>query len=203
MEQMCEINQPREIDQYKQNRYVGRNRRLMHEWSAIDQRFKDDPDITYIIRKRNPDNLPIQYEIVFKVKTFCNVQEPDGNGLRQPVCADTFRMHITIPNNYPAVDSKLEFKFITHDEQGKEIPHPWHPNIRFFGDFAGRVCLNTPACGTFTDLAWYIDRVMSYLKYEKYHAQNTPPFPEDNIVAEWVLEQAEPNGWIEKLRNEN
>ena len=35
----------REIDQYKQNRYVGRNRRLMYEWSAIDQRLKDDPDI--------------------------------------------------------------------------------------------------------------------------------------------------------------
>ncbi|MGP1447536.1 MAG: hypothetical protein ACTTKO_08475 [Candidatus Limimorpha sp.] len=191
----------REIDEYKNNRYVGKNRRLMHEWLAIDQRFHDDPSIIYIIRKRNADNLPIMYEIVFKVKSFCGVLDPDENGLRKPFCADVFRMNIKIPNNYPAVDSKLEFKFITTDEEGKEIPHPWHPNIRYFGDFAGRVCLNTPACGTFTDLAWYVDRVIAYLKYEKYHALNTPPFPEDNAVAEWITEQAEPNGWIEELRN--
>ena len=200
---MEQAEQVREIDQYKQMRFVGRNRRLMHEWSAIDQRFRDDKDITYIIRKRNADNLPTQYEIIFKVKSFCNIAEPDANGLCKPVIADEFHMNITIPNNYPAVDSKLEFKFLTKNHEGKEIPHPWHPNIRFFGDFAGRVCLNTPACGTFTDLAWYVDRVMLYLKYEKYHALNTPPFPEDNKVAEWVLEQAEPNGWIEQFRNEN
>ena len=97
--------EPREIDQYKNNRYVGRNRRLMHEWSAIDQRFHDDPDISYLIKKRNPDNLPVQYEFIFKVKSFCNVQEPDENGLCLPVFADVFRMNINIPNNYPAVDS--------------------------------------------------------------------------------------------------
>ena len=197
------MEQAREIDQFKQNRYVGRNRRLMHEWSAIDQRFHDDPVISYTITRRNQDNLPTQYEVVFKVTSFCNVEDPDEKGLRKPITADEFRMNITIPNNYPAVDSKLEFKFICKDAQGNEIPHPWHPNIRFYGDFAGRVCLNTPACGTFTDLAWYIDRVMSYLRYEKYHALNTPPFPEDNLVAEWILEQAEPNGWIEELRKKN
>ena len=197
------MEQAREIDQYKQNRYVGRNRRLMHEWSAIDQRFHDDPVISYTITRRNQENLPTQYEVVFKVKSFCNVEEPDEKGLCKPITADVFRMNITIPNNYPAVDSKLEFKFICKDAEGKEIPHPWHPNIRFFGDFAGRVCLNTPACGTFTDLAWYIDRVMLYLKYEKYHALNIPPFPEDNKVAEWILEQAEPQGWIEELRSKN
>lgn len=197
------MEQAREIDQYKQIRFVGRNRRLMHEWLAIDQRFHDDAVISYTITRRNQDNLPTQYEIVFKVTSFCNVEEPDENGLCKPITADEFRMHITIPNNYPAVDSKLEFKFLTKDAEGKDIPHPWHPNIRFFGDFAGRVCLNTPACGTFTDLAWYIDRVMSYLRYEKYHALNTPPFPEDNKVAEWILEQAEPNGWIEALRAKN
>ena len=67
---MEEAEQMREIDQYKQMRFVGRNRRLMHEWSAIDQRFREDKDITYIIRKRNADNLPTQYEIIFKVKSF-------------------------------------------------------------------------------------------------------------------------------------
>ena len=38
-------------------------------------------------------------------------------------------------------------------------------------------------------------RVERYLKYLDYHAQNTYPFPEDLDVAEWVREEAEPNGW--------
>ena len=82
-----------------------------------------------------------------------------------------------------------------------EIPHPWHPNIRYYGDFAGRVCLNAEAFGSFTDLSWYIDRVARYLTFETYHAKiGVPPFPEDDTVAEWVIKQAEPQGWIEELK---
>ncbi|MBQ5997743.1 MAG: hypothetical protein IJL64_07775 [Bacteroidales bacterium] len=190
-----------EIDRYRNIRFTGKNRRLMYEWTAMDARFRDEPDIAYTVRRRNADHLPTMYEVVFKVRSFCGVLPADGDGWNRPVFGDVFRMVIQIPNNYPAIDSKLEFRFLTTDGDGREIPHPWHPNIRYYGDFAGHVCLNTPACGTFTDLAWYVDRVMLYLKYEKYHAQNTPPFPEDLKVAEWVLEQAEPNGWIKELRN--
>lgn len=190
-----------EIDWFRQKRFTGKNRRLLHEWAAIEDRFGHGGGITYHVRKRNADNLPTMYEVVFKVRSFCGVMPPDEKGLCRPVLADEFHMQIIIPNNYPAIDSKLEFRFMTKDANGREIPHPWHPNIRFFGDFAGHVCLNTPACGSFTDLAWYIERVMAYLKYEKYHALNVAPYPEDLQVAEWVTGQAEPHGWITKLRN--
>ena len=35
-----------------------------------------------------------------------------------------------------------------------------------------------------------------YLKYKRYHAQNTYPYPEDQNVAEWVREEGEPNNWV-------
>lgn len=192
-----------EINDFDEKNFKGRNLRLLKEWKSIDKKFANDEYISYLIRKKNADGLPINYEVTYKVHSFCGVTEPDEQGLYKPLFADVFKMNIIIPNNYPSADSKLEFKFRTKDILEKEIPHPWHPNIRYFGSFAGRVCLNTRACGTYYDLAWYIDRVMSYLKYEIYHAQNTPPYPEDNKVAEWVLEQAEPNGWIEQLIKSN
>lgn len=189
----------RELDRYKGQRFIGRNARLLKEWEAIDEKLRFRKDIAYIIRKRNEEGLPTVYEIIYTIPSFCNVAEPDESGLRYPVYHDEFYLRINIPNNYPSVDSKLEFMFRTTDNTGKEIPHPWHPNIRFYGDFAGRVCLNTKACGTYTDLAWYVERVASYLRYEKYHAHNVAPYPEDNKVAEWVLEQGEPQGWIKEL----
>ena len=190
----------REVDQYKDKHYIGRNARLLNEWIAIDERYMHHPEVSYIIRKRNAEGLPVVYEIIFNIKSFCGVSEPDEQGLQHPLFHDEFVMRINIPNNYPSIDSKLEFKFLTKTLTGIEIAHPWHPNIRYFGDFAGLVCLNTNACGSYTDLAFYINRVISYLKYEKYHALNTPPYPQDNKVAEWVLEQGEPQHWIENLQ---
>jgi Tol biopolymer transport system component len=49
---------------------------------------------------------------------------------------------------------------------------------------------------TYTDLAWGVERVASYLTYETYHAYQEPPYPEDMKVAAWVLRQGEPNEWI-------
>ena len=190
----------REVDKYKDNHYIGRNARLLNEWEAIDERYRHNPEVSYIIRKRNAEGLPVVYEIIFNIKSFCGVTEPDEKGLQHPLFHNEFVMRINIPNNYPSIDSKLEFKFLTKTQTGLEIPHPWNPNIRYFGDFAGLVCLNTNACGSYTDLSFYINRVVSYLKFEKYHALNTPPYPQDNKVAEWVLEQGEPQHWIEELQ---
>lgn len=191
----------RDIDKYKDKHFVGRNARLLNEWISIDKRYMQNPEVSYIIRKRNAEGLPIRYEIIFNIRSFCGVEEPDSNGLQKPLYHDEFAMCINIPNNYPGLDAKLEFKFLTRTLAGTQIPHPWHPNIRYFGDFAGLVCLNTNACGSYTDLSFYINRVVSYLKYEKYHALNTPPYPQDDKVAAWVLDQGEPNGWIEELQN--
>lgn len=191
----------REIDNYKGKKFRGREARLMKEWESIDELFGRMGEIFCVVRKRNHSGLPIVYEVIYNIHSFCGVEEPDASGLRKPVFADRFIMRITIPNNYPSVEAKLEFKFRIKDFDGNPIPHPWHPNIRYFGDFAGRVCLNADACGSYTDLSWYIDRVGQYLRYGTYHAQiGVPPFPEDDKVAEWVTEQGEPQGWIRQLQ---
>lgn len=190
-----------DIDQFRGKKFRGRSRRLMEEWEAIEKRCNGDKELLCVVRKRNADQLPIAYEVVYNIHSFCGVEESDSDGLRRPKFADRFMMRIDIPNNYPSVDAKLEFKFMTKNPLGEEIPHPWHPNIRYFGDFAGRVCLNADACGSYTDLSWYIDRVASYLRYDTYHAKiGVPPFPEDDKVAQWVTEQGEPQGWIEQLK---
>ena len=80
------------------------------------------------------------------------------------------------------------------EQLDNEIPHPWHPNIRYFGEFAGRVCLNT--LNSHTSLAWCVDRVALYLRYDLYHAIQEPPYPEDPKVARWIIQQGEPNEWI-------
>lgn len=190
------------IEELRAKRLVGRNARLLNEWDLIEQHFGHDREINCVVRKRNPDDLPIVYDVFYNIRSFCGVEEPDANGLQKPLYADRFLMRITIPNNYPSADAKLEFKFQLTDAFGNEIPHPWHPNIRFYGDFAGRVCLNTDACGTYTDLSWYIGRVAQYLRYETYHALiGVPPYPEDDLVAAWVVEQGEPNHWVEELQD--
>lgn len=192
-----------EIEQFKSRGFLGRNGRLLVEWEDIDKQYGNHCDIFYQILKRNSEGLPVKYEIVYNIHSFCGVEDPDNNGLRHPKFADQFVMHINIPNNYPGIDAKLEFKFQVKDALGEGRPHPWHPNIHFHGDvdIAGRVCLNTDACGTYTSLAWYIERVAQYLRYETYHAKiGVPPYPEDDKVAEWVTEQGVPNGWIRKLQ---
>ena len=114
--------------------------------------------------------------------------------MNAPIFATGYRMMIEIPSGYPCVDAPPSLFFLTADSSGESIPHPWHPNIRYFGAFAGRVCINMT--DTYTDLLWGVNRVASYLRYETYHATMELPFPEDLKVAEWVVRQGEPHHWI-------
>ena len=187
------MNMQKEIDKYLEVNYTGKDARLLHEWELIDQRFAYDNQVNYIIRKRNGVELPIVYDIFFNIKTIIGVEEPDEKGLKKPVFGKEHIMRITLPNNYPGADGDPVFMFTT------EV---WHPNIRYFGEFKGRVCLNTRDSGTQTHLVQYIDRVINYLMYEDYHAQNEYPYPEDLDVAEWVLNQGEPQGWLQFEQDE-
>ena len=179
----------REVDEYRSKISPGRETRLFREWESIDNYLKEDKDISYIIRKRNPTGIPLVYDIIFNIRSITGVEEADENGLQKPIFGSRHILRISLPNNYPSVDGGYpDFKFTT------DI---WHPNIRFFGDFKGRVCLNFEDSGTFTTLSESIDKTVDYLKYLDYHALNEYPYPEDQIVAQWVLEQAEPYGWLD------
>lgn len=176
----------------------GKNRRLLHEWQKLEQGLEGRSDICCRVDATNTDGLPIRYHIDYHINSLCGVTHVETLNqqgvINEPLYADHYQMLITLPTNYPCVDGAPVFRFLTTDNQGQNIPHPWHPNIRYFGDFAGRVCINMS--DTYTDLIWGVKRVASYLRYECYHAISEPPYPEDMQVAAWIIRQGEPNGWV-------
>lgn len=188
----------RESSRYEINQFSGRNRRLLYEWQQLDKRLKDRHDITCNVIRKNAAGLPTAYLIRYQIKSICGVTNIEHFGElgaeNMPIFATGYKMRIDLPDCYPSVDAPPIFRFLVYDEQGEPIPHPWHPNIRYFGDFAGRVCINM--VDTYTDLAWGVERVAQYLRYDIYHAISEPPYPEDLKVASWVIRQGEPNEWI-------
>lgn len=130
----------------------------------------------------DPCGIPLKYEVEFRIKSICGIDE-EGT----PVFAERFLMDVEIPEKYPQADAPVLFRF-------KGDVRPWHPNIVYYGDMAGTVCVNQ--LDTFADIAWAVERVALYLRYELYHAQHTPPFPVDLKVALWVREIGEPRGWV-------
>ncbi|MGM9759339.1 MAG: hypothetical protein ACI30I_04385 [Parabacteroides sp.] len=187
------------IEAYQEETHLcGRDRRLLYEWRTLDRRLKGDPRMRYAIEKRNTQGLPTVYRIQYQIRSICGIEQMERLGepgiCHAPLFADCFEMRLELPPGYPALDAPASFRFLTKDEEGNPIPHPWHPNIRYFGEFAGRVCLNMP--DSYTDLAWGVERIALYLRYDLYHAYAEPPYPEDPRVAEWVLKEGEPNRWV-------
>lgn len=188
----------RESSRYDKSQLSGRNRRLLYEWQQLEQRLERRHDITCEVIRRNTAGMPTAYLINYQMRSICGVTNMERFGepgvVNQPQYATGYKMRIDLPEGYPSVDAPPVFRFMIQDEKGQPIPHPWHPNIRYFGDFAGRVCINM--VDTYTDLIWGVERVAQYLRYDLYHAVSEPPYPEDLKVAAWVIRQGEPNEWI-------
>ncbi len=184
-------------ERFDTSQLSGRNRRLLNEWKQLEQHLTGRSDLSWRVSKTNPQGLPTGYRVDYHIRSICGVSQADRLGQpgveNRPLFADHFVLQIDLPANFPQVDAPPIFQFLTADEQGQPIPHPWHPNISFFGSFGGRVCLNR--ADTFTSIAWGVSRVAAYLRYEVFHALMEPPYPEDLKVAEWVRTQGEPNGW--------
>ena len=187
-----------EVRDFDSHALSGRNRRLLNEWKMLEDRVHDRSDISWHVLKTNGDGLPVSYHVDYFIHSLCGVTDVERLGepgvVNEPLFADHFQMRIDLPANYPCVDAPPSFHFLTSDDSGQPVAHPWHPNIRYFGDSAGRVCINM--ADSYTDLAWGVTRVASYLRYECYHAVSEPPYPEDLQVAAWVIRQGEPNDWI-------
>lgn len=184
--------------QHITNPLSARNRRLLYEWQQLERGLKGRSDIKWHVLKTNSEGLPTSYLIDYNIHSICGVTNVEQLGkigvINEPLFYDHFVMQLDLPINYPQVDGAPELRFLTTDNNSDPIPHPWHPNIRFFGSFAGRVCINMS--DTYTDLLWGVRRVGSYLRYEIYHATLEPPHPEDLQVAAWVRNQGEPREWI-------
>ena len=160
---------------------TGAQRRRFHEWETMRQRFAHSQSIRVAIDASDPEGCPTQFVVDYDLLSICGVGE-DG----APEFHRGYKMLIILPPNYPCVDAPPCFRFVP--------PVPYHPNVRYRGDMAGHVCLNR--LNTFVDLTWGVERIASYLRYELYHAEMTPPYPEDLDVARWVRETGEPKRLI-------
>ncbi len=162
--------------------------RLYKEWVKLDTFCSMNEAVSYRMGKRTPAGLPVEYELMLHIRSITGVLPANEEGLQYPVFGAEHRLRITLPNNYPSADGGYPvFRFLTD---------VWHPNIRFYGEFKGRVCLNQQESGTFSSLCDFTERIIAYLTYADYHARDEYPYPEDQTVARWVLEQAEPQGWL-------
>ena len=179
-----------DFERYRNTVKTGRDTRLLNEWEMLDEACAASEEISYSVCKTNASDLPVVYEIIFHIKSITGVNEADERGLKKPVFGDKHILHICLPNNYPA--AAPEFKFVSD---------VWHPNVRYFGEFKGRVCLNFNDCGTTIYIAEHIATISRYLRYTDYHARNIHPYPEDRTVAQWIIEQAEPMGWTRFMGN--
>ena len=181
----------REIDSFNDKILSGRERRLFNEWKKLDGIYANNEEISFIVRKRNPNGLPIKYDIIFAIPSITGVEPPDEKGLQKPVFGNRHVLRISLPNNFPSVEGgHPDFKFMTV---------VWHPNIPPFSyDF-----IKGKDCFFEVSLTDYIEKIAEYLRYDDYHATNEYPFPENRIVADWVREQAEPQGWLNFSKNDS
>lgn len=138
--------------------------------------------MTVEVVRTTPSGIPTAYEVTYHIRCICGIR-PDLT----PIFHNHFTMEMLLPEGYPQIDALPICHFIG------EIK-PWHPNIRYYGEMSGRVCINM--LSTHADLAWCLERIALYLRYELYHAIHEPPYPEDLKVAEWVRHHGEPNEWI-------
>lgn len=145
--------------------------------------------MTLEIMGRTSEGVANHYRVTYAIRSLSGVEDAEHIVERaftnKPLYADTFVLDVTLPPAYPSIDAMPSFRFLTADDDGNPLPHPWHPNIRWYEPMAGRVCINMP--DTYSDLAWCVERIARYLRYEIYHAVNEPPYPEDLKVAQWVL----------------
>lgn len=170
---------------------TGRQRRRQYEYQQLQQLDDGRNDIDITVTRQDADGIPCGYLVSYHIRSICGINEAD----LAPVFADEFLMAIDIPDDYPQVDAPPHFHFVeSHPATGRHYPLPWHPNIRYYGDMAGHVCINQ--LNTFTDISWGVERVALYLRYELYHALLEAPYPEDLKVAEWVRHVGEPKKYI-------
>ncbi|MEM7370984.1 MAG: hypothetical protein AAF587_20385 [Bacteroidota bacterium] len=159
-----------------------RDRRLAKEHLALAQLCEQTNRITYSIDK--PGKLPPEnYIIGYHVKSIVGIDEQQN-----PVYESYHEVKVSFPAGFPTTAAA---KIYMHTPA-------WHPNIKWKGNFKGRICGNTSEFGKLFLLNMLALRIGEILQYKNYHAEQVPPFPEDEEVARWIREFAEPNDIVNK-----
>jgi len=156
-------------------------RRLAKELEAVHEVCSNNDFVDYeIIDPNYQKRPPRKYRIKYNIKSFIGI---DSNG--NPLVGDTHIVDLEIPKHYP-LESVIPYA-------KTEI---WHPNIKWDGPYKGHICGNVKDFGKTYTLDLMILRIANIIEYKNYLAENIPPFPEEEKVAKWIREYAEPNGLV-------
>jgi hypothetical protein len=163
----------------ERNAYDPLERRLAHEHLLVAELCDQYDDIHYKVLGDLP---PRDYRIAFRgLESIVAVDED-----MLPLFSDTHVLEIHLPVGFPVAPPICYM-----------VTSVWHPNIQSEdGPYQGRICGNTEGFGAYYSLDQLILRIRGMLKYENYHAGMNFPYPEDENVARWVREYAEPLGIV-------
>lgn len=156
-------------------------RRLAKEHLELQNIHSDKIGIE-VTNVRGPLEIPDTYNIHFYIRSIIGINDDQS-----PIYGEHHIAEIFLPIKFPMEPPRIYMK-----------SDLWHPNIKWDGKFKGRICGNTKEYGKGYDLVQLVYRIGEILQYKNYHAENTPPFPEDSMVAKWVKEYGEPNKIINK-----
>lgn len=173
-----------DLKKIKEPRY----KRLAAEHMRLHALCQRSPLIDYKVARRSGNNPPEAYLIQYKVKSMVGIEDDQS-----PIYGEEHIAEISFPPGYPGADAEPRCYMKTP---------VWHPNIRSHADIKlqGRICVNAKALGAWHSLDLLVIRIGEMLQFKNYLAENVAPFPEDEIVARWVREYAEPKGIVDSKR---
>ena len=159
-----------------------REDRLKNEWSELQELNDKSETVQVVPINRLPGSEPDEFRITLRCKGILRLdrtQEPVFGNIHTVLmkCDDDF------PNQPPALYWETDI---------------WHPNI----DHERKsVCINASEWVGSQSLVDVCRKVFEMAQYKSYHALNEPPYPLDHTVADWVRQQAEPRGLVDKQKN--
>lgn len=160
-----------------------RDNRLAKEHELLDDFCQQSNLVSYEAQMRRGKRPPDRYLFHYRVRSIVGI----GSN-QMPIYGEDHTAEIEISPQFP----------LGGQPSCKMLTPLWHPNIKFDGNFAGKICINAEALGSWHTIDMLAERIGEMLQYKNYHAINEPPYPEDAKAAQWVREFAEPNRIINK-----
>ncbi len=162
-----------------------RDNRLAKEHELLDDFCEQSKIVSYEGKRRRGGLPPDKYLFHYNLKSVVGI---DAN--QNPIYGNKHTAEIEISPQFP----------LGGQPSCKMITPAWHPNIKFDGAFAGKICINAEALGSWHTMDMLAERIGEMLQFKNYHAVNEPPYPEDAKASQWMREYAEPRNIINKAK---